>query len=279
MKSLVICNEKGGVGKSMIATQFAYFCAIRRKLRVLVLDLDHQGNTSKSLLKQKKDYFFAANINAGQILRGETLTINEDQKNLVIVGDESLLNLQDMVTNPEDDINQMIYNNLYNAFESFRSYFDLLIIDTNPNPDIRMKAAMYLSNYAISPIQCNSESIDGIELLIKLIDDARQMNSEFEYLGLLVNLMENKAYQKQNLMTLIDKHEELMLSDKKKGVYPNISNNIAFQVAQDCGVPVWSIRQSTAQRAWAMLQPVFSLIAEKMSLPDLSKTKTNEEQK
>ncbi len=277
MKSLVICNEKGGVGKSMIATQFAYFCAIRRKLRVLVFDLDHQGNTSKSLLK--KDFFLAANVNAGQILRGETLTMNEDQKNLVIVGDESLLNLQDMVTNPEDDINQMIYNNLYNAFESFRSYFDLVIIDTNPNPDIRMKAAMYLSNYAISPIQCNSESIDGIELLIKLIDDARQMNSEFEYLGLLVNLLENKAYQKQNFSTLVEKYNELILFDKEKGVVPSIGNNIAFQAAQDCGIPVWSFRQSTAQRAWAMLQPVFSLIAEKMSLPDLSKTKTNEGQK
>lgn len=49
MKRLAIMNEKGGVGKSMVACQFAFYAALKRGLRVLVLDFDQQGNTTNTL--------------------------------------------------------------------------------------------------------------------------------------------------------------------------------------------------------------------------------------
>ena len=42
MKTLAIINEKGGVGKSFIATQFALFCRFKLGNRVLVVDLDQR---------------------------------------------------------------------------------------------------------------------------------------------------------------------------------------------------------------------------------------------
>lgn len=50
MKTLAIINEKGGVGKSFIATQFALFCRFKLGNRVLVVDLDQQRNTSDILI-------------------------------------------------------------------------------------------------------------------------------------------------------------------------------------------------------------------------------------
>ena len=49
MKVLSILNEKGGVGKSFIATQFAYFCRYKLGNRVLVIDLDQKGNSGDIL--------------------------------------------------------------------------------------------------------------------------------------------------------------------------------------------------------------------------------------
>ena len=44
MKTLVLANQKGGVGKTAIACQLGYFLVELLKKRVLIIDLDHQGN-------------------------------------------------------------------------------------------------------------------------------------------------------------------------------------------------------------------------------------------
>ena len=49
MKTLVLANQKGGVGKTAIACQLGYFLVEMLKKRVLIIDLDHQGNTSKNI--------------------------------------------------------------------------------------------------------------------------------------------------------------------------------------------------------------------------------------
>ena len=48
MKTLVLCNQKGGVGKSAVATLLAHHLAERGR-RVLAIDLDHQGNFTRPL--------------------------------------------------------------------------------------------------------------------------------------------------------------------------------------------------------------------------------------
>ena len=48
MKTLVLCNQKGGVGKSAVATLLSHHLAHRGQ-RVLAIDLDHQGNFTKPL--------------------------------------------------------------------------------------------------------------------------------------------------------------------------------------------------------------------------------------
>ena len=49
MKTLVLCNQKGGVGKSAVATLLSHHLAHRGQ-RVLAIDLDHQGNFTPGLL-------------------------------------------------------------------------------------------------------------------------------------------------------------------------------------------------------------------------------------
>ena len=48
MKTLVLANQKGGVGKSAVATLLAHYLA-QHGQRVLAIDLDHQGNFTGTL--------------------------------------------------------------------------------------------------------------------------------------------------------------------------------------------------------------------------------------
>lgn len=90
MKTLAIVNQKGGVGKSFVATQLSFYLASRGQ-RVLVVDLDHQGNTSVPLLKSKRSVsalFSAADILNGQAKPLETASV------LVVKGDGGLCHLE-----------------------------------------------------------------------------------------------------------------------------------------------------------------------------------------
>ncbi|KLB48412.1 chromosome partitioning protein, partial [Xanthomonas euvesicatoria] len=52
--------------------------------------------------------------------------------------------------------------NLLSALTEIAPHFDICLIDTNPNPDIRQLASLVVADYVVSPIQLNQEAIDGI---------------------------------------------------------------------------------------------------------------------
>ena len=46
---IAFANQKGGVGKSTLTVQAAFYFATKEKKKVLVVDIDSQGNTTESL--------------------------------------------------------------------------------------------------------------------------------------------------------------------------------------------------------------------------------------
>jgi cellulose biosynthesis protein BcsQ len=61
MKSILITNHQGGVGKSAIASQFAHYLADKLQLRVLFIDLDSQRNSTKALTTKQAATLSATN--------------------------------------------------------------------------------------------------------------------------------------------------------------------------------------------------------------------------
>lgn len=77
MKILTIANEKGGVGKTLIAVQFAYYCAQKFGLRVGLIDFDQQSNSTTALIKNNSAKL--SKITATELLVRESSTL----KNLI----------------------------------------------------------------------------------------------------------------------------------------------------------------------------------------------------
>ena len=69
MKILVLANQKGGVGKSAVGCQLAYYLALLGQ-RILFLDMDHQKNSSKALKLSARA--MVASFTTSQLLNGQS---------------------------------------------------------------------------------------------------------------------------------------------------------------------------------------------------------------
>ena len=168
MKTLTITIEKGGTGKSLIATQFAFFARHFFGLRVAVIDLDQQQQTAETLVRSGKAQ--KAEVSSADFFTQKTATVimgSQFQDFTVFGADHrSLVSVQ---SNTHQDAAKDFFRASVNALSD---HFDLAVIDTNPNDDIRSQAALIACTHLVSPMQISSECLAGMRILIERINGA-----------------------------------------------------------------------------------------------------------
>lgn len=283
MKTLVLANQKGGVGKSFLATQLSYYL-VQRGRRVLHLDLDHQGNSSQPLIKG--GWARVASFAASDLLGG-TVAGLPDGELVVVAGDVALSGLE---RQPEH------HNGYVNRLGQFlvdaSPRFDVCVVDTNPNPDVRYAAALIVADFVVSPVELNQEAIVGI---VALLEHPRygfdrikaKLNPRLELIGILPNMVEATPFQRANFAALVARHAHLLIrlaGEEQRFAF--IPARTAIAEAQAAGVPVWQLRQAlpasdvgrvdplsmpvrtAAREAWREIRPVFEEIERRMGLGD-----------
>jgi chromosome partitioning protein len=282
MKTLVLANQKGGVGKSFVDCQLSYYL-VQSGLRVLNLELDHQKNSSKSISlsgRAQVSGFTASDVLAGRA--GEV----PDARFVLIAGDDELSSLERQPDRHNDFVNA-----LKTFLDSMSGRFDICVIDTNPNPDIRYAAALITADYLLSPIELNQEAIDGIGSLLHhkrygFRKIKQVLNERLELIGILPNMVEATPFQKGNFSQLVTAYSSLLIPVPSAGPqrFAFIPNRTAIAEAQAAGVPLWLLRQAvpdaqigkiapdsmpirtSARDAWREVKPSFETIAKRMGL-------------
>lgn len=258
MKTLTLANQKGGVGKSAIACQLAFFLTQVLHQRVLVIDLDHQRNTSRTL--RTSGMVTVSSHTGYSILTSPTEAI-EAESFVLVPGEPELSKLE-----KQADKHNAFANNLQAFLKAADSHFDICIIDTNPNPDIRMTAALVVADYALSPIQLNQEALDGIGALREQIARIKSaLNPKLSFIGILPNLVERTPFQKANLKQISEHYGNLMIR-LDNGQMGAIQTRTAVAEAQAAGQPVWALGKTSSREAWARIRPVFQQIAVAMGV-------------
>lgn len=282
MKILALANQKGGVGKSAIGCQLAFYFA-SRGVRVLFLDLDHQMNSSRPIVKSGRAS--VADFVTSQVFEGKAGAL-PGAGFVVVRGDDVLSTLE-----RQPERHNGYVNALRDFLQSVASQFDLCILDTNPNPDIRYAAALITASYLLSPIELNQEAIDGIGSLLNhrrygYWKIKKVMNQDLELIGLLPNLVEATPFQRENFAQLIQAYSQLLIPNTNNDGprFAFIPTRTAIAEAQACGVPLWLLRQpvpeaqrdtivadqmpvrTSAREAWRIVKPTFDVIAGRMGL-------------
>src|SRR5450755_882031 len=157
MKTLVLANQKGGVGKSAVATLLSHYFA-HKGHRVLAIDLDHQGNFSNAL--QLSQRVGLVSVTADLLLSGGIAAVPQQSFVLAASG-RGLLGLERQPT-----LHTPFARNFRAFLSSMDQRFDVCVIDTNPNPDIRLIAALASTDHVLSPIQLKQEAMDGVSALL-----------------------------------------------------------------------------------------------------------------
>jgi chromosome partitioning protein len=248
MKTLISTNEKGGVGKSMVAVQFAWYLADVLNQKVLVIDLDQQGDGSRPLQA------FACGVTASQVFN-EDVVIQAKEGITLIASDRSLRGLE-----VEKNQHGFYAKNLKNFIEQVSPQFDFCVIDTPPDPGIRMTAALVVGDFVVSPIELAQESVEGLANLMGRIQGVKaKYNPKLVFLGLLPNRVKPSPLQKEWFGVLISKYRHLMVDGLAR-----IPERSAFAEAQQAGVPVWKLEKSAAREAAKEIKAVFAQLVERM---------------
>ena len=143
MKTLLISNRKGGVGKTTTAINLAANMA-KEGQRVLLIDLDTQSHLQYGLGFQKR---FAKGIR--QALRDKDMTDviqSSNFENLSIAPADINFDTSSL------DISKKRLKKLLKQKE-IKEHFDLCIIDTPPTSDSMLNNAMFASDFVIVPMQ------------------------------------------------------------------------------------------------------------------------------
>ncbi|WP_424196641.1 ParA family protein (plasmid) [Ampullimonas aquatilis] len=265
MKKLVLANQKGGVGKSAIAVQFAYYL-VKSGLRVLFIDFDHQKNSTNPIIKSGKAEL--APFSSSDLLQGAYPRGYNSQKPFLLIGGDD--NLSALERKP-DSHNEYV-STLHNYLREVDREFDVCILDTNPNPDIRYAAALITSDFLLSPVMLNQEALDGIVGLLNhprygFIKIQKVMNKQLQLIGILPNLVEATPFQKENFKSLVKTYSSLLIMiDQSVNQFAFIPNRTAIPEAQASGEFIAEMKKTSARDAWRLVYPSFHAIAKKMQL-------------
>lgn len=189
MKTICIMNLKGGVGKTVTACNMAAILAADHGKRVLLIDADHQGNTSR---------FFSADQDAAttrEILTGEAEPYWPESVQRtayegldIIPADMSLAEL-DM---PAEATQKSIYRlrDMLRVIQDDNAY-DYAVIDMPPAFSFAARAALLAADEVIVPIKLDAFSVDGMAELLRQISAMRKVNSRLTLAGVLITMWRN----------------------------------------------------------------------------------------
>jgi chromosome partitioning protein len=185
----VIANQKGGVGKTTTAINLSAACALKGK-RVLIIDLDPQGNSSLSFVDPLEIKFGAYEMFTELTQPWEEFTYKTKVKNLNIV--PSKINLAKLEPKLVGDF-EAIYR-LRDRIEEIRGKYDFIFIDTPPTLGLITVNALVAANNVLIPIQSSYFALEGTDDLLETIEKVRSRpNPELEILGVLVTLFDKRT--------------------------------------------------------------------------------------
>lgn len=251
MKTLVVAQGKGGVGKTASAAHIAFY-AREAGLRVLVIDLD-TGDLTRTLAEYQVD-----GVASSLFTEVGVSCLAAKQESgvgcLALIPADTLL--ANLVFLPLEQAQLQFEHNL----GRLAAECDLCVIDTAPGLGIAKAAALHVADAVISPVEMEAYSIEGIKHTMITVLNARKRNPKLSFLGILPSRVDTRSpRQMANLNQVRDAHSALMAP-----LVIGLRSSVAEALAH--GVPVWKLRKTSARAAGAEMKALGNYVLSKVGV-------------
>ena len=228
MKIISIANRKGGVGKTTTTVNIATALSAIEK-RVLVIDLDPQGNATTSMgISKSKEHYSSYDVFIGKCAaQAAVLRTNIPRFDMIASAPDLAAAEIELV-----DIDHREFV-LRDALKEFSGQYDYILIDCPPSLNLITINALVASNSVIVPLQCEFLALEGLADLMKNINAIKHnFNPELKLQGIVLTM-----YSRQNnLSKLIAADVRKYFGDK---VYQTvIPRSVRIAEAPSFGKPI-----------------------------------------
>lgn len=225
---IAVANQKGGVGKTTTTINLSA-CLAEQGQKVLVIDVDPQGNTTSGLGIDKNN----TENTVYELMLGEASIDDCIYKSVmddldVIPSNVNLAGAEiDLI---DIDDREYILKKIVN---SLKEKYDFILLDCPPSLSMLTVNAMTAANTVLVPIQCEYYALEGLSQLIRTINLVKQkLNPELEIEGVVFTMYDART----NLSLQV---VENVKANLKQTVYKTIiPRNIRLAEAPSHGLPI-----------------------------------------
>lgn len=235
---LAIANQKGGVGKSTLCIQTAFYLTQKLKHRVLCIDMDGQGNSSsrlapKEISKGGRSTPHFSGTKTSELFSDEIgeITVTSCSNGLDLIhatkNDDALSDMEAIplikALNPAKHLKKLIKD------------YDYVLIDCPPSKGRSLIAALAFSTHVVSPIKLSGFAIDGVEGLFETIISIKRLyNKGLNIMGIIVNDMDRSVNHRESYELLKEEASGLLFDNK-------IMHRSPLDRATTLGIPIWEL--------------------------------------
>jgi chromosome partitioning protein len=228
-KAIAIFNQKGGVGKTTTNINLAACLALKKK-KILILDIDPQGNTTSGMGITKKGLdktMYEVLIN--DKLEPSDAIIPTRIENLDIIPASVQL------AGAEIELVQLEgrEKRLKKALDKIKDQYDYIFIDCPPSLGLLTINSLTAVDSVLIPIQCEFYALEGVSQLMSTIELVKKnMNTSLEIQGVILSMFDGRT----NLS--IQVVEEVKKYFKEKVYSTVIPRNVRLAEAPSYGMPI-----------------------------------------
>lgn len=228
-KIISFANQKGGVGKTTSAVNVAASLGVLG-YRVLLVDLDPQGNATSGVGISKKAQKYTINdILGGSVPAVDTIVETEYKNISIIPANIALAGAEFELFNQGKSEDKM-----KKAFEPLSDKFDYIIIDCPPSLGMLTVNAMVASDGVVIPMQCEYFALEGLsQLTITISKLKKAYNPKLNITGILITMFNKRLLLSQQVINELKKHYPDKLFETQ------ISRNVKLSEAPGFGAPVY----------------------------------------
>ena len=228
-KAIAIFNQKGGVGKTTTNINLAACLAMKGK-KILILDIDPQGNTTSGVGISKKNL----EITTHEIL----IEDNYDPEDAILsTGVENLdiIPASVQLAGAEVELIELAgrEKRLKRAIDVLKPKYDYIFIDCPPSLGILTINSLTAVDSVLITIQCEFYALEGVSQLMSTIDIVqRNMNPDLEIQGVILSMFDGRTNLSMQVV------EEVKKYFKEKVYTTVIPRNVRLAEAPSHGMPV-----------------------------------------